>query len=303
MIRIRKNVPLKPISTFKIGGRGRYFCEIKNDSELAEAIVKAKELGLPYRIIAGGSNVVFPDKLLNCLLVKIKSDKLKFLDGEIIVDAGVSLSRVITAANNRGLRGLETLAGIPGTISGAIVGNAGAYGQSISSAVERVEIFFDDQKRWLTNRECDFSYRESVFKNNPYIVLRAVLKLKKGSSKNLKKISRDIIKNRLKKYKPGLKCPGSFFKNILVNKISKESLALVDKNKIIDGKIPAGYLLEEVGAKGMRLGGIKIADFHANLFLNTGKAKAGDVKKLANILKKRVQKKFRISLEEEVRYF
>ena len=119
----------------------------------------------------------------------------------------------------------------------------------------------------------------------------------------LEKISYDIIKTRLKKYKLGLRCPGSFFKNVLVKEVSEKSLKLISQNKIIEGKIPAGYLLEEVGAKGMRVGGIQIADFHGNLFINTGLAKAVDVKKLAKILKNRVKKKFGIVLEEEIRYF
>ena len=100
-----------------------------------------------------------------------------------------------------------------------------------------------------------------------------------------------------------MKCPGSFFKNILAENVSKKSLKLIDKKKIIEGKIPAGYLLEEAGAKGMKLGGVRIAKFHGNLLVNSGRAKAKDVKRMADILKRRVHKKFGIRLEEEVRYF
>src|SRR3989344_508732 len=311
MVKIKKNISLKNLSTFKIGGRVRFFCEVRNDKELLESLRMAKKLRIPYKIIAGGSNVVFPDKILNCLLIKIKSNRLKIIKNKIIIDAGVSLLRVIAAANRRGLRGLETLDGIPGTIGGAIVGNAGAYGHSISEVVERVEMLNETgDKRWVTNRNCKFEYRESVFKKKPYIILRAVFNFQKGlpadgrgNPEKLQKISRNIIKIRLKKYKPGLRCPGSFFKNVLISGISKKSLALIDKNKIIDGKIPAGYLLEEVSAKGMKLGGTKIADFHGNLFVNTGGAKAAEVERLAKILKSKVQKKFHINLEEEIHYF
>ena len=107
----------------------------------------------------------------------------------------------------------------------------------------------------------------------------------------------------MKKYKPGLKCPGSFFKNVLVRDASQRTLKLIDKIKIIKSKIPTGYLLEEVGAKGMRRGGIKIADFHGNLFINEGAGTARDVKELAKELKKRVRDHFGIELEEEVMYF
>lgn len=303
MIKIRKNIPLKPLSTFKIGGKAKYFCEARNDEELFEAVARAKELGVSYKIIAGGSNVVFPDRTLNCLLIRIKSNRIEISDRMIIADAGAELMRAVDLAVGHGLRGLETLSGIPGTIGGAIVGNAGAYGHSISEVVDNVEIWDGKQKRWLKNKDCGFQYRESIFKKGPYVILRAALKFKKGNPKELKRISRDIIEARLKKYKPGLRCPGSFFKNVRVKDVSKKSLKLIDRSKVIEGKIPAGYLLEEVGAKGVRCGGIRIADFHGNLFINDGSAKAADVRKLARILKNRVRGKFGIELGEEVRYF
>lgn len=308
MIKVQKNRNLAPLSAFRIGGQVRFFCEVKSDKELAEAIQWSKVKKLPYRIIAGGSNVVFPDKKLNCLLIKVKNQKLKIKNNRIIADAGVLLSRVVAAANSRGLAGLETLAGIPGTLGGAIVGNAGAYGHSISEVVQEAESFSPitlelDNRIRLSNKDCQFQYRESIFKKKPYIILRAVLKLKKGDAKKLQKISREIIKMRLKKYKPGLKCPGSFFKNVLVKDISKKSLSLINKGKIIENKIPAGYLLEEVGAKGMRVGGIKIAYFHGNLFINEGDGKTQEVARLAKILKNRIKRKFNIKLEEEIRYF
>lgn len=268
---------------------------------------EAEKLKVSYKIIGGGSNVVFPDQNLSCFLIKIASNNLSISGNKITADAGAPLSRVIMTANSHGLRGLETLAGIPGTVGGAIVGNAGAYGHSISEVMEKVEVasngMGDWAKYWLTNEDCEFQYRESIFKKKPLIILRAVLKFKKRDSAELRKTSQDIIRIRLKKYKPGLRCPGSFFKNVLVKDISKKSLKLIDRNKIIDGKIPAGYLLEAVGAKGRRAGDIQIADFHGNLFINIGRAKAADVKKLARILRSKVKRKFGISLEEEVRYF
>lgn len=304
-MKIRKNVPLAPLSTFKIGGRVEYFCEIQKVEELFAALDFAKRKRIPYKILAGGSNVVFPDKKLKGLLIKIK-----IKDGGIIreknrlkVGAAVPLAEVVETSIRSGLKGLETLSGIPGTLGGAIVGNAGAYGHSISEAVVKVQVWDGKKFRWLSRKDCQFGYRESVFKKKPYIVICAVLGFKKGSPKTLKKISKDIIKLRLKKYKPGLRCPGSFFKNVLVKDVSKRTLSKIDRSKIIEGKIPAGYLLEAVGAKGMKIGGIKIADFHGNLFINNGNGKASDVKKLARILKNRVKKRFGIELEEEIRYF
>ncbi len=303
MLKLRKNFPLKPLSTFKIGGKARFFVEVNNEKEFFEAIKKSKELDIPYAVFGGGSNVVFPDGLLNYLLIKLNIGGSEILGLKIVVGAGLNLAKVIKTANKNGLAGLETLAGIPGTIGGAIVGNAGAYGHSISEVVEKVEAWNGTIKKWISNMECHFQYRESIFKNKPWIILRAVLRFKKGKAEKLKKISAGIMRFRNKKYKKRLRCPGSFFKNVLAGGVSKRSSELIDENKIIGGKIPAGYLLEQAGANGMKFGGIKVADFHGNLLVNQGGATAKDVRKAAKALKERVYRKFGIHLEEEVRYF
>ena len=134
------------------------------------------------------------------------------------------------------------------------------------------------------------------------MILRAEFKLKKGDKKMLIKKSREIIKIRSAKYDPNLRCPGSFFKNVLVSEVPKKSLALIDSTKIRDGKVPTGYLLEAAGAKGARVGGIYVADWHGNLLVNDGRGTYRDVIMLTTKLKKLVQKKFGITLEEEVRY-
>ncbi len=311
MIKFRKDVRLAPFSTLGMGGRAEYFYETKTPEDLIYASESAKKLKIPFKIFAGGSNIVFPDGRLKGLLVRFRGGRISVKGNKLVADAGVDLADVIKRSINLGLKGLEMLSGIPGTLGGAVVGNAGAYGHSISEVVNQVEFFdpFDvcecrwGKREWLENSGCKFGYRESILKHRPYLVLRVKLGFKKGNAKRLREISRDIIRVRRKKYKPGLKCPGSFFKNVLVNDVSKRSLGLIKKDKIIDGKIPAGYLLEEIGARGMRLGGIQVADFHGNLLMNTGRAKAKDVKKLAQILKQKVRRRFGIKLEEEVRYF
>ncbi|MBI3379339.1 UDP-N-acetylmuramate dehydrogenase [Candidatus Gottesmanbacteria bacterium] len=299
----QQNVSLAPFSTFHIGGTARQFISVQNPDELLEIIQWANENKIEYKVFAGGSNVVFPDKGLDCLVIQILGGYIKRQENKFIVDAGMLLMDVVSESIDYGLAGLENLSGIPGTIGGAVVGNAGAYGHSISEVVEKVEIWDGKEKRLLTNSECNFSYRESIFKEKPFLVLKVTCKLEKVDSNRLKTISADIIRMREKKYRPGIKCPGSFFKNILTSEIDKDALGRIDTNKIVFGKMPAGFLLEEVGAKGMQVGGIKIADFHGNLFINTGGGTAADVKKLAGILKQKVKEKFGIVLEEEIRYF
>ncbi|HEY4476553.1 MAG TPA: UDP-N-acetylmuramate dehydrogenase [Candidatus Paceibacterota bacterium] len=310
----KRNVLLAPYTTFGIGGRADYFLEVRNPEELVLAVKLAVKDKMRYEVIAGGSNVVFSDKTFDGLVihyrVKKQGSTLKTRQGRTLkCEAGLLLSRLIETAISNGLAGLETLSGIPGTVGGAIVGNAGAYGQTISDCLTRVEIFDPknvrhsvSHKRWLTKKQCRFAYRESVFKSKNWLILRAEFKLKKGDKKVLAKKSREIIKVRSEKYNPNLRCPGSFFKNVLISDVSRVTLARIDKQKIRAGKIPAGYLLEAVGAKGRRVGGIYVADFHGNLLINDGHGTYRDVRLLAAKLKKLVQKKFGIELDEEVRY-
>ena len=300
---------LKPYTTFGVAGRAERFVQVRSPEELVAKVKEARRAKLPYYLIAGGSNVVFSDENFPGLIIRYFNPRGKISHqvrrGRLIVDAGVPLGQLIKAAIKNNLAGMETLSGIPGTVGGAIVGNAGAYGQSILDCLVRVQIFDGQKVKWLTKKQCQFTYRHSVFKEkkgSKWLILRAEFKLKRGDKKELAKKSREIIKIRLKKYNPSLRCPGSFFKNVLVKDISKKSLKLIDPNKIRGGKIPAGYLLETVGAKGMRVGDIYVAGFHGNLLVNDGHGTYRDVITLATKLKKLVKAKFGITLEEEVRY-
>lgn len=323
MLRLRRNVLLAPLTTFGIGGRARWFVSVSDSAELCEAVCLAKEKKWPYYLIAGGSNVVFGDRTFPGLVIRfqpnVKESPCQWQGLSLTCAANLLLASLIKTAIRNGLTGLESLSGIPGTVGGAIVGNAGAYGQTISDRLIRVQIFdpavLDARRpngrlassavRWLFKQQCRFAYRDSVFKQpekKDWLILRAEFKLKKGDKKNLLKKSREIIKIRSSKYNPALRCPGSFFKNVLVKDMSKVTLAKIDKHKIINGKIPAGYLLEQVGAKGMKLGGLRVADYHGNLLINTGRATGRDVLTLAAKLKKLVKGRFGIVLDEEVRY-
>lgn len=274
--------------------------------ELAFAVRTTRELRIPFRLIAGGSNVVFSDETFIGLVIHFIPNTSSVFGKKGILDvvANLELMVLIRGSIKSGLAGLESLSGIPGSVGGAIVGNAGAYGQSISDHLTEVQIFDGKNVRWLKKSECYFAYRDSDFKHGKreWLVLRARFKLKKGDRKELLKKSREIIVLRNAKYNPEMKCPGSFFKNVLLKDLSKESLKKISKDKIRDRKIPAGYLLEAAGACGMKEGKIEVASFHGNLIINSGGGKFADVQKLANLLKKRVSKKFGIVLEEEVRY-
>lgn len=277
---------LKHFTNFKFGGPAKKIIAPESEAELVGTLKDLKLKKEKYYILGGGTNIIASDKGYNGTIVKIAAGNLKINGKKIICDAGLPLGRLVDAANSAGLSGLETLAGIPGTVGGAIYGNAGAYGREISEFLKKVKIFDGKYPRWLPQKSFGFKYRESVFKKKPWVILAAEFHLPKGSARKLTKKSKEIIKIREKKYKPNLRCAGSIFKNITVS----------------GDKIPAGSLLESVGAKGMRVGGVYVADYHANLLINNGRGKAADAKKLIDILKRKVYRKYGIRLEEEVQY-
>ena len=305
---LKTQVSLATLTTFRTGGRAPFYLAVTDKHSLVETVEKATVAKIPYTILAGGSNVVFPDRLPKRLYLHYSVNSLAKgavtvgPAGEVYAEAGLPLASLIKKAIKAGQAGLEALSGIPGTVGGAVVGNAGAYGQSISDHLLAIEIFDGQKIRWISKAAGRFGYRDSVFKHQSWLVLGVKFKLTKGEPRALAKKSRQIIKIREAKYKPGLACPGSYFKNPLVKQVSVRALKLIDPTKIIDGKIPAGYLLETVGARGLKQGQIAVADFHGNLVMNLGGGKASDATKLATRLKQKVYQRFGITLEEEVRF-
>jgi|SRR3989344_1492436 len=297
---IRDNFPLNQTTTLKIGGPAKKFAAVKTDRELIEAINCAKENSLEFLAIGGGSNLLVSDKGVDKLIIKNEIIGISKKDDMIIAKSGTILQDLVDYAINNGLAGLQKLAGIPGTLGGAVFGNAGAYGQTISDHIVRVKVYDGEKVISFSSDQCKFNYRDSSFKKNHFIILAVTFKLVTKDTNILKKESVEIMEQRLKKYHPGLKCPGSFFKNIVANSLSKETLSKIPSEKITYGKIPAGYLLESVGAKGQKLGKIEVASYHGNLFINTGRGSAKDFYELAKSYFEKVKEKYGITLEPEV---
>lgn len=309
---IELNRSLKNMVTTRVGGAASFFLKIKNENKLKEAIEWANKNKIDWIVLGEGSNLIPNDKGFNGLIIKNEIIDFKIKGNKVFVGSGNNLLKFILKLNKFGLTGMEKMAGIPGTVGGGLRGSVGAYGQEIKDTVIRIK-FYDvsvliPQIRWFSKEQCRFDYRESIFKRHKnWIILGAEFEFKKKDSKKLLKTSKDIIKIREQKYPPDLLCPGSFFKNIVIRKIKpvslrKKLLEKIPENKTIYGKIPAGYLLDVVGARGMRRGNIKIADYHGNLIYNIGDGKSSDILALSKILKKKVRNKFGINLEEEIQY-
>lgn len=297
---IQENIPLAKYTTLKIGGPARYFIEILSEVELKEAILWARDKGVEYIVIAGGSNLLVSDAGFDGMVVKLAMSGITQRRGDgVTVKVGVPLQMLVDFANEHGLAGAEKLTGIPGSVGGAIYGNAGAYGQTVSDKITRILIWDGIQNRWLKRQECGFEYRDSGFKKHKdWIILEAEFSFDEGKREVLQETSIEILNRRLQKYPHGVRCPGSFFKNLLKDQLSEEYRNIIPPDYY--GKMPAGYFLDMAGAKGDRLGDIEIAPYHANLFTNKGNGKASDFFALAKKWKDIVREKFGIELEPEV---
>jgi UDP-N-acetylmuramate dehydrogenase len=286
MGRLRENVLLSEYSTFRIGGIARYLIEVDNAEDLKKVIQKALELNLQFIVIGGGSNILFSSKGYNGLVIVFKSNNTFSINDNLIeVDASVSLNYLINKLNN--YTGLEWAVGIPGTVAGAINGNAGAFGGEMSELIKQVKVLEikDNQiiEKDFSKEDCKFSYRNSIFKNNPnLIIVSAILELKKDSEENVKQKIKSNLSKRISKQPKGFSI-GSIFKN--------------------GEDFSAGELIEKAGLKGLQIGDAKISDEHANFIINLGKATSDDVLELIKIIKKEVKEKFSIDLEEEIKIF
>lgn len=307
MINIQENIPLAPLTTFRIGGPAKFFAEVKNEEELTEALKYAKDNNLGFFVLGGGGNVLVSDAGFNGLVIKMKFNEIKvdINNSEIQSDAGVSLAKIVKESVENSLTGMEWAAGIPGTVGGAIRGNAGAYGGDMESVIVSVKTLNTDSLQ-LTARnkdDCHFGYRESIFKQNKnLIILSAVFKLQKGNKEESQKKIQETIKQRASKQPKGSSA-GSFFVNPVVNneKLIKEFEEASGK-KSKAGKIPAPWIIERAGLKGKKIGGAMVSDIHANYIVNTGDATAEDVIMLASFIKQQVRDKFGVELREEVQY-
>ena len=237
------------------------------------------------------------------VVLRFVAERLMAAGERVVSDAGAVLQDLVDFSIARGLKGLETLAGIPGSVGAAVYGNAGAYGHSISERVHKVRFLDGAQVRVFDREECEFQYRESIFKDHKeWIILSTELILEPGDSAMLQKTAGDILKVRNEKFPPTMKCAGSIFKNFLLAELPSEVAAEVPAPVIREGKVPAAYFLEQVGAKGMVHGDIHIASYHANLIYNGGKGTARELCEVIGNLKTRVRDRFGIDVEEEVQY-
>jgi UDP-N-acetylmuramate dehydrogenase len=306
MLEIKENVPLAPLTSFRIGGEARFFAEVKNIKELKEALEFTRKNSLDHYILGGGSNVLIGDQGFNGMIIRPKMNEVFIEDSKLKAQAGAALIKVINTASGSGLSGIASLAGIPGTVGGAVRGNAGAFGTEIGPHVFSVEAFDCEtgEIKKYTKEECDFSYRSSMLKKNKnLIILSVTFELQKGDPDEIKKKVSDTILKRTSRGLHGVMSAGSYFMNPVVS--NKEMTQEFESEKGIkqkDDKLPAGWLIQKAGLSGKKIGGAMVHEEHANYIVNTGEAKAEDVIMLVSYVKQQVRDQFGIQLQEEVNY-
>ncbi|MEO0128966.1 MAG: UDP-N-acetylmuramate dehydrogenase [candidate division WOR-3 bacterium] len=281
-IKVFKNEPLKDYCSLRIGGKVRYLIKVYNKKALLETLKFINKRQLKFIVIGEGTNILFLDEGYNGAVIKLMGEfrKIKSTKNIFICGGGALIKNFINKAAESGYGGMEFLAGIPGSIGGAVKGNAGAFGKSISEILRQVTLLDLKGKIKKINRDkIKFDYRFSNIPDSA-IIIEAEFKLKKAEKKIIKRRIAEILRMRWQKQPRGLSA-GSFFKN--------------------PRPLSAGKLIEECGLKGLRVGDATISKKHANFIINLGRAKAKDVLKLVRIVKKKVKEIKGVELEPEVR--
>lgn len=300
---IKENYNLANLTTFGVGGNAKYFLSSDNIKEIQSILKFCKDENLKFKIIGGGSNLLVSDDGYDGLILKIDNKNISVSDNIFSVGAGVLLSDFVNFAIKNGYVGCDFVFGIPGTVGGAIYGNAGSFGGDISNITKSVRFINSNSEiKEINNEECNFSYRESIFKHGDYIIYDAKFELQKGDTDEFRKMMLERIKLRNSKQPWEYKSAGSFFKNVeLNNDIRKNLENVLDLSKFTDN-IPAGFLIESVGLKGFCIGDAQSSEKHANFLINRGNAKAKDIYDLAKYIKEKIKSEYDIDLIEEVQY-
>ncbi|MBM7715583.1 UDP-N-acetylmuramate dehydrogenase [Siminovitchia sp. FSL H7-0308] len=281
--KIKEYEPLANHTTIKVGGPADIFVEPDSIDLLLKTMEIVQKHHMPWRVIGRGSNLLVSDEGIEGVVIKLGKglDHLEVNGTEVRVGAGYSFIVLANAMARRGLSGLEFAGGIPGSVGGAVYMNAGAHGSDVSKILRKAHILFPDGTvEWLSNEEMEYSYRTSVLqKKRPGIVLEAVFELREGD--------RELITVEMKKHKhyrretqPVKPCCGSVFRNPLPHH--------------------AGKLIQDANLKGFQIGGAQISELHGNFIINTGNAKAEDVIKLIDHIKKTIFESTGIHLHTEV---
>lgn len=329
----QKNFPLAKLTTFRVGGPAEYFAAVKTEDELTKLLLWAKAKRLSLFVLGGGSNVLVSDKPFRGLVLHLVNKNIKEENGLVTAGAGLEWDDLVEFSVNKGLQGIECLSGIPGTVGAAPVQNIGAYGQELKDTFIRLRAYDLKKNKFLIikKKDCNFSYRDSLFKKNKgqYIVYSITLKLKKAppqinyqslkdyfaqkavQNPKLQEVRNAVLAIRSQKLEdPKINGnAGSFFKNPIISKTAFQKIG--EKYPEIPNfpaedqkrKIFAGWLIEKSGWKGKKYKSVGVSEKNALVLINPhGQGKAKDIRELAEKIIADVDQKFGIKLVPEVQF-
>ena len=281
---VQENVLLAPYTSARIGGPADIFVMVKSANELMDVMQVLWQEGVPYYILGGGSNALVSDKGVRGVVVLDRAKEVRFESGDqptVWCEAGVNFSNLANRCASKGLAGLEWAATVPGTVGGAVYGNAGAFGSDMSANLIWADVLTKDGREKMSVEQMEYGYRTSVLKRGEIkaIVLSAMLRLKNSSKEEVSAKISEFSERRKATQPPGASM-GSMFKNPAGDH--------------------AGRLIESAGLKGTRIGNAEISTKHGNFFINHGDTKAEDVRALIHLVQKTVSEKFGVQLELEV---
>ncbi len=289
---LQKSVTLAPYTTYRIGGNADYFFVAKTKEALIEALAWASKEGIAYVIIGGGSNLLISDAGFRGLVILNRSNKYSISDGLVISESGMILSTLARKTVDLSLSNLDFAMNIPGTVGGAVVGNAGAYGKEISNSLDSALVWSAKEglKKHL-KEDLGFAYRSSTLKNNhESVLIEAEFQMQKEDKELMLEKAKSDLEKRKHDYQ-GLSC-GSYFKNPINKKINL--------NKETIDNPSAGLLIDSLGLKGLSVGGASVSKYHANVIVNKNKATAKDIINLEKLIIKKVKERYDIELQSEV---
>lgn len=305
---LRTEEPMARHTTLKVGGPAHWFWAAGDVEQLVRVLTACTQNNVPYLFVGHGSNLLMSDRGFDGLVIKNRC-KGTHIGEETEAESGVSFGSLFLQTAKAGLTGLEWAIGIPGTVGGALVSNAGAYRGNIGPLVQSVRVFDDGRDETVGPEWMEFAYRDSRLRRlaerggpiGRTVILSCRLRLPGRDDPN-------EIMARAKEYQaqrrakqPYAPSAGSFFKNVNDKDLAARMPTLTAGMKAA-GVVPAGYLIEACGLKGAREGGAQVSDKHANFLVNAGDATATDLRRLAQRVKTAVRERFGVTLEEEVLY-
>ena len=301
--KVKLDEPLSKHTTLKVGGPAKYFVIVDSITKLGGLLKYLDAEGVLYIVMGGGSNMLVGDDGFDGVVIKVQSSECE-VEGDVIrADAGCTTVQIAQESIKAGLTGFEWGVGVPGTIGGAVRGNAGAMDGDMAEAVEKVEVYRDGEILELSKEECEFGYRNSCFKREGGVVLRVWLRLKKdkeGEGKELMKKAIEHIKYRNQTQPQGHASSGCTFKNVELKKQDTNYKIQIPSDFLDKGIIPAGWLIDQCRLKGYQVGNAQISEKHGNFIVNLGCATANDILSIIDHVKGEVYNTFGINLEEEI---